>query len=285
MNVNVSFEFFPPKTQTGVIQLRDTATMLTQLKPEFFSVTFGAGGTTHDGTIETIKMLQSETKVPLAPHLSCIGSSFAYIDELLDIYKKMGLKRIVALRGDIPPGFEVKHNDMQYASDLVAYIRKVTGDYFHIEVAAYPEIHPQACSAADDIQNLKRKHEAGADSAITQYFFNPDAYFYFVDACAKEKIFMPIIPGIMPITQYDRLQRFSKVCGAEIPRWLCKRLEAYGDDHESVKAFGAEVVYNLCQRLVAGGVPGLHFYTLNHAEASVMLLQMLGRQGANFSVC
>ncbi len=284
INVKVSFEFFPPKTETSMIQLQDTATILAQLRPEFFSVTFGAGGTTHDGTIGTIKMLQAETGLPIAPHLSCIGSSYEYVAELLRTYKAMGLNRIVALRGDLPQNMEIKETDMRYASDLVAFIRRETGNYFHIEVAAYPEIHPQALTAEDDIQNLKRKRDAGADSAITQYFFNPDAYFYFLDACAKQGIFMPIVPGIMPITQYTRLQRFSNVCGAEIPRWLCKRLEAYGDDQESVTAFGAEVVYNLCQRLVSGGAPALHFYTLNQAEATVRLLQMLGRQGANFAV-
>jgi methylenetetrahydrofolate reductase (NADPH) len=284
MKVKVSFEFFPPKTETSMIQLQDTATILAQLQPEFFSVTFGAGGTTHEGTIGTIKMLQAETDLPIAPHLSCIGSSYEYVAELLHTYQSMGLNRIVALRGDLPQNMEIKSSDMRYASDLVAFIRKETGSYFHIEVAAYPEIHPQALTAEDDIQNLKRKRDAGADSAITQYFFNPDAYFYFLDACAKQGIFMPIIPGIMPITQYARLQRFSNVCGAEIPRWLSKRLEAYGDDHESVAAFGAEVVYNLCQRLVAGGAQALHFYTLNQAEPTVRLLQMLGRQGANFAV-
>jgi methylenetetrahydrofolate reductase (NADPH) len=283
MKVKVSFEFFPPKSETSVMQLRDSAAILAQMHPEFFSVTFGAGGTTHDGTIETLKMLQSETALPVAPHLSCVGAAKNYVSELLQTYKLMGVDRIVALRGDLPQDVPLKDGDMKYASDLVAFIREQTGDYFHIEVAAYPEIHPQASSPADDIQNLKRKMDAGADSAITQYFFNPDAYFYFVDTCAKQHIDLPIIPGIMPITQYTRLQRFSNVCGAEIPRWLSKRLEAYGDDHESVKAFGAEVVYNLCQRLVVGGAPGLHFYTLNQADPTVMLLQMLGIRGSNFS--
>lgn len=276
MKVDISFEFFPPKAQTAVIQLRDTATILAQLKPEFFSVTFGAGGSTHDGSLETIDMLQKETSIPVAPHLSCIGTTRDYLLGVLDIYKMMGVKRIVALRGDMPQGIDKQEGDLRYASDLVAFIRKETGDHFHIEVAAYPEVHPQASSPIDDIQNLKRKFDAGADSAITQYFFNSDAYFYFLDECAKQKIFNPIIPGIMPITQYSKLQRFSSVCGAEIPRWLCKRLEAYGDDQESIKAFGLEVIYNLCQHLVTGGAPALHFYTLNQAEASVTLLQMLG---------
>lgn len=278
MTAKISFEFFPPKAQTAAIQLRDTASILANLKPEFFSVTFGAGGSTHDGSLETIRMLQAETAIPVAPHLSCIGTSREYIDGILQIYQAMGLKRIVALRGDLPHDSTTPAGDLSYASDLVAFIRKQTGDYFHIEVAAYPEVHPQASSPAEDILNLKRKFDAGADRAITQYFFNPDAYFYFLDECAKQNIFNPIIPGIMPITQYTKLQRFSSICGAEIPRWLCKRLEAYGDDHESIKAFGLEVIYNLCQHLVAGGAPALHFYTLNQAEACVMLLQMLGHQ-------
>jgi methylenetetrahydrofolate reductase (NADPH) len=277
MKATISFEFFPPKAQTAAIQLRDTASILAQLKPGFFSVTFGAGGSTHDGSLEIIRMIQAETSIPVAPHLSCIGTSREYLLDVLRIYKEMGLKRIVALRGDLPHDSATPPGDLTYASDLVAFIRKETGDYFHIEVAAYPEVHPQAISPAEDILNLKRKFDAGANSAITQYFFNPDAYFYFLDECAKQNIFSPIIPGIMPITQYSKLQRFSSVCGAEIPRWLCKRLEAYGDDHESIKAFGLEVIYNLCQHLVAGGAPALHFYTLNQAEACVTLLQMLGR--------
>jgi methylenetetrahydrofolate reductase (NADPH) len=282
--VNISFEFFPPKTQTSIIQLRDAATILAQLKPEFFSVTFGAGGSTRDGSIETIKMLQTETKIPIAPHLSCIGSEKTMLLETLQGYQALGLKRIVALRGDLPPGVSPEQSPMRYASDLVDFIRRETGDYFHIEVAAYPEVHPQALSPIDDIQNLKRKFDAGANSAITQYFFNPDAYFYFLDECAKQNIFQPITPGIMPITHYTKLQRFSNICGAEIPRWLSKRLESLGDDEESIKAFGLEVIYNLCQHLISGGAPGLHFYTLNQAEACVTLLQMLGHQQGNFSL-
>lgn len=284
MKVNISFEFFPPKTQTALIQLRDTATILAQLKPEFFSVTFGAGGSTHDGSLETIKMLQTETAISVAPHLSCIGAKQSYISEIIQTYLDMGIKRLVALRGDLPQGIDPAEGELLYASDLVRYIRKETGDYFHIEVAAYPEVHPQAFSPADDIINLKRKFDAGADSAITQYFFNPDAYFYFLDECAKQNIFKPIIPGIMPITQYSKLQRFSTICGAEIPRWLCKRLEAYGDDQESIKAFGLEVVYKLCQSLIEGGAPALHFYTLNQAEACVTLLQMLGAKHSTYSL-
>jgi methylenetetrahydrofolate reductase (NADPH) len=279
MNINVSFEFFPPKTQMASLHLRDNAVILEKMAPHFFSVTFGAGGTTRTGSIETIKLLQTETKIPIAPHLSCVGSSCDEISELLEIYKELGLKRIVALRGDIPAGETRREGDLNFAYELVSFIRKNTNDYFHIEVAAYPEVHPEAPNPAADIINLKRKFDAGANSAITQYFFNPDAYFYFRDECAKENIFSPIIPGIMPITHFDKLKRFSNVCGAEIPRWLSKRLEMYGDDQESIKAFGAEVVYNLCQRLVAGGAPALHFYTLNQAGPTVNLLQMLGREG------
>lgn len=282
MKINVSFEFFPPKAETSIMQLRDTAVILANMQPEFFSVTFGAGGSTRDGSIGTIKMLQAETSIPVAPHLSCITSSRNEIKEMLATYQALGLKRIVALRGDIPPGVD-KPGELRYASDLVEFIRRETNDYFHIEVAAYPEVHPQAASPAEDIQSLKRKFDAGADSALTQYFFNPDAYFYFRDACVKQAIHHPIVPGIMPITHFDKLMRFSGVCGAEIPRWLSKRLESYGNDLESVKAFGLEVVYNLCQKLMAGGAPGLHFYTLNQADTTVMLLQMLGREHSDFS--
>ncbi len=285
MTTKISFEFFPPKAETAVIQLRDTATILSQLKPSFFSVTFGAGGTTRTGTINTIKMLQSElSNIPVAPHLACIGSTSTEIADVLESYKSLGLRRVVALRGDLPPGVDPDACELRYASDLVEFIRKHHGDHFHIEVAAYPEVHPQASSPVDDIISLKKKCDAGADSAITQYFFNADAYFYFLDACAKENIFMPIIPGIMPITSFGKLQRFSHVCGAEIPRWLSKRLEAYGEDDESIKAFGLEVVFNLCRSLISGGAPGLHFYTLNNADSSVNLLQMLGIQGSDFSL-
>lgn len=282
MKVDVSFEFFPPKLQTSVIQLRDTATILEKMQPEFFSVTFGAGGSTRDGSIDTIKLLLSETTIPVAPHLSCISSTKEEIASMLAVYQALGLKRIVALRGDMPSD-AVQSGELRYASDLVDFIRHKTGDYFHIEVAAYPEVHPQATSPADDILSLKRKFDAGANSALTQYFFNPDAYFYFRDECAKLQIFNPIIPGIMPITHFDKLIRFSSVCGAEIPRWLSKRLESYGNDLESIKAFGLEVVYTLCQKLITGGAPGLHFYTLNQAETTVMLLQMMGRDHSDFS--
>lgn len=271
----LSFEFFPPKTQEGVKNLYDTALVLAHHNPHFFSVTFGAGGSTRHGTLETVNMLQHNTGVLVAPHLACIGSSKSEIIEILHIYQSMGLKRLVALRGDLPSGMG-QAGEFKYASELVELIREVTGDHFHIEVAAYPEIHPQASSAHDDVLNLKRKCEAGASSAITQYFFNADAYFYFLDDSQKQGIQLPIIPGIMPITQFNRLSRFSDMCGAEIPRWIRKRLESYGDDLASIKEFGMEVVYNLCQQLIAGGAPGLHFYTLNKADVTVELIDMLG---------
>ncbi|RDI45136.1 methylenetetrahydrofolate reductase [NAD(P)H] [Aquicella lusitana] len=271
---NISFEFFPPKTDEGESQLQDTAIRLAEYHPHFFSMTFGAGGSTRAGTIEMVKMLQGKTSVPVAPHLACIGSSREEMVGVIRQYQDLKVRRIVALRGDLPSGM-VQPGEFRYASELVALIRETAGDFFHIEVAAYPEIHPQAKSVEDDILNLKRKYEAGASSAITQYFFNPDAYFYYLDECAKHSIYMPIVPGIMPITQFSRLVRFSEMCGAEIPCWIRKRLESYGDDMESIKAFGFEVVFHLCQTLIAGGAPGLHFYTLNKSEATLKILENL----------
>lgn len=271
----ISFEFFPPKTAEGVQHLYNTALRLAEWGPHFFSVTFGAGGSTRHGTIETVNMLKHNTGVTVAPHLACIGSSRHEIIETLHSYQAMGLNRIVALRGDLPSGMG-QAGEFRYASELVALIREISGDYFHIEVAAYPEIHPQALNARDDVLNLKRKYEAGANSAITQYFFNPDAYFYYREDCQKLNIDLPIIPGIMPITQFSKLARFSDMCGAEIPRWIRKRLESYGDDIHSIKMFGLEVVHNLCQRLLEGGAPGLHFYTLNKADVTIDLIDMLG---------
>ncbi len=269
---NISFEFFPPKSNEGMNQLLETACLLEQCHPHFFSVTFGAGGSSRAGTIESVKMLQQHTKVAVAPHLACIGSDRGEILEILECYRSLGVQRIVALRGDLPSGM-VQCGDFHYASQLISFIREVEGNRLHIEVAAYPEFHPQAVSAFDDVLNLKRKYDAGANSAITQYFFNPDAYFYYLDDCERYGIHLPIIPGIMPITQFHKLARFSDLCGAEIPYWIRKRLEAYGDDVESIKAFGIEVVSDLCQKLIGGGAPGLHFYTLNKAEA---VLQILG---------
>lgn len=262
-NIPLSFEFFPPKTADGIANLRETRAQLAAFKPEFFSVTFGAGGSTRDRTMETVFEIQAEGH-SAAPHISCISSSKDEIRELLAAYKNKGIKRLVTLRGDVPSG-EVSTGDFKYAAELVKFIRKETGDWFHIEVAAYPEFHPEAISAAKDIANLKRKFEAGANSAITQYFFNADAYFNFVDICQKEGIHAPIVPGIMPIYNYTQLARFSSICGAEIPRWLRLRLEAYEDDLPSLRAFGTEVVSELCATLLASGAPSLHFYTLNQA--------------------
>lgn len=270
----ISFEFFPPKTREGMHFLSEIAERLEKLTPTFFSVTYGANGSTHEGTIETVKMLQEKTHVPLSPHLSCIGSSREQIANLLVFYQTIGLKRLVTIRGDLLPGMENK-GELKFADQLISCIRTLTDDYFHITVAAYPECHPQAKCARSDLLHLKKKAEIGANAAITQYFFNPDAYFYFMDQCTKEGIFIPIIPGIMPITQFAKLVRFSNVCGAEIPRWIYKRLESYQDDDASLKAFGFEVVYNLCEQLIAGGVPGLHFYTLNQFDAAFALVQAL----------
>jgi len=260
---SISFEFFPPKTPEGMDKLRETRAQLAKFNPEFFSVTFGAGGSTRDRTMETVLEIQREG-FQAAPHISCISSSKAEICDLLLAYQAQGIKRLVALRGDIPSG-EVSAGDFRYASELVQFIREQTGSHFHIEVAAYPEFHPEARTPAADLQNLKRKMDAGANSAITQYFYNADAYFRFVEQCDALGITIPIVPGIMPIYNITQLARFSSICGAEIPRWLKMRLEEYGDDMASLRAFGIDVVSELCETLVAWGVPGLHFYTLNQA--------------------
>jgi methylenetetrahydrofolate reductase (NADPH) len=264
MNTNAySFEFFPPKTAEGMATLRDARAELAKFNPEFFSVTFGAGGSTRDRTMETVLDIQQQG-LPAAPHISCISSSKEEIRGLLQAYQANGIKRLVALRGDLPSG-EVSTGDFRYASELVAFIRAETGQHFHIEVAAYPEFHPEAKSPAADVLNLKRKIDAGANSAITQYFYNADAYFHFIDQCAAAGINVPIVPGIMPIYNITQLARFSNVCGAEIPRWLRLRLEEYGDDMASLRAFGIDVVTDLCETLRVFGAPSLHFYTLNRA--------------------
>lgn len=273
MNTPFSFEFFPPKTQEGAAKLAHVHRELATLNPEFFSVTFGAGGSTREGTYETIKSILDAGSAA-APHLSCIASTKALVDELLSTYKAMGVKRIVALRGDMPSGV-YNSGDFHYANELVEYIRTTTGDHFSIEVAAYPETHPQAKHAQHDLDNFVRKMNAGANRAITQYFYNPDAYFRFVDQAAAKGIDAPIIPGIMPINNYTNLARFSDVCGAEIPRWIRKELESYGDDSKSIKAFGVEVVTQLCQTLVDGGAPSLHFYTMNQIEPNKTIIQNL----------
>jgi methylenetetrahydrofolate reductase (NADPH) len=267
----ISFEFFPPKTTEGVEKLRETRLQLAKFKPEFFSVTFGAGGSTRDRTMETVFEIQQEG-FSAAPHISCVSSSKAEIRALLQAYQAQGIKRLVTLRGDVPSG-EVCVGDFRYALDLVEFIRAETGNHFHLEVAAYPEFHPEAKTPAADIFNLKRKIDAGANSAITQYFYNADAYFRFMDQCAAAGIDVPIVPGIMPIYNITQLARFSNICGAEIPRWLKMRLEEYGDDMASLRSFGVDVVSELCATLQAVGVPGLHFYTLNQAGIISSIIQ------------
>jgi len=270
-----SFEFFPPKTEKGVANLRNTRDELASLEPRFFSVTFGAGGSTRERTFDTVCEIQRESGIEASPHLSCIGSTKDNIRDILNLYRKVNIQHIVALRGDLPSGMGLP-GEFRYANELVEFIRAESGDHFHIEVAAYPEYHPQARSADTDLANFKRKVDAGADSAITQYFFNPYAYFHFVERCEKLGIDLPIVPGIMPITNYTQLARFSDMCGAEIPRWIRKRLEAYGDNRESIRAFGEEVVTEMCQALLEAGAPGLHFYTMNQAGPSKAIWENLG---------
>ena len=269
-----SIEFFPPKTPEGVEKLRQTRRQLAQLGPKFFSVTFGAGGSTRDRTLETVLEIQAEG-LQAAPHLSCIGSTRESIRQILQTYRAHGIRHIVALRGDLPSGM-AEPGEFRYASDLVAFIREETGDWFEIEVAAYPEKHPQARNYREDLANFKRKVDAGANAAITQYFFNADAYFNFVDDCRALGVTLPIVPGIMPISNYTQLARFSSACGAEIPRWLANKLESYHDDTASIRAFGLDVVTGLCERLLSGGAPGLHFYTLNQAGLTATIWQRLG---------
>lgn len=270
---NFSFEFYPPKTPQSMLSLHTTSKELYEVNPHFFSVTFGAGGSTREGTLETVKTLQN-LAIPIAPHIACIGLTRDEIISILKTYQSIGIRRVVALRGDLPADMK-QSGEIQFASELITLIRETTHDHFHIEAAAYPETHPQATNALDDIMCLKKKMDAGADSAITQYFFNGDAYFYFIDACNKQGIHIPITPGIMPITYFSKLARFSELCGAEIPRWLRKRLEAYGDDSLSIQKLGLEVIYNLCDKLLQNGAPGLHFYTLNHTHPSLYLAKLL----------
>lgn len=269
----LSFEFFPPKTAEGAEKLREARTQLAALDPAFFSVTFGAGGSTREGTFDTIREIH-QAGLNGAPHISCIAGTRASVGELLDEYRALGIKRLVALRGDLPSGM-VERGDFRYAADLVAFIRERTGDWFHIEVAAYPEMHPEAKSPRHDLLNFKRKAEAGANSAITQYFFAPEAYFRFVDECEAAGLDLPVVPGIMPITNFRQLARFSDTCGADIPRWLRLRLQQYEDDLDSLRDFGAEVVTHLCQTLLDAGAPGLHFYTLNKAEPTIAVHRRL----------
>lgn len=269
-----SFEFFPPQTQEGVNKLAVTRKQLAVLKPAFFSVTFGAGGSTRERTLETVEQIKADG-YEAAPHLSCVGSTRDNIRAILQTYKNMGIKRIVALRGDLPSGMATS-GEFHYANELVSFIRAETGEHFHVEVAAYPEFHPQAKSPRDDLLNFKRKVMAGANSAITQYFYNADGYFRFVEECRKMGVTLPVVPGIMPIMKFSQLARFSDACGAEIPRSMRKMLESYGDDNESIQAFGLDVVTQLCERLLAGGAPGLHFYTLNQSAPSLEIWKRLG---------
>ena len=266
-----SFEFFPTKTEAGHEKLLNTARRLAEYTPDFFSCTYGAGGSTRDRTLNTVLQLDRDVQVPTAPHLSCVGDSKAELRQLLTTYKDNGIRRIVALRGDLPSGMGLASGELRYANELVEFIRAETGDHFHIEIAAYPEMHPQARNFEDDLANFVRKAQAGADSAITQYFFNADSYFYFVERVRKLGVDIDIVPGIMPITNYTSLARFSDACGAEIPRWVRKQLEAYGDDVASIQAFGEQVVSQMCETLLAGGAPGLHFYTLNQADPSLAI--------------
>ena len=270
-----SFEFFPPKTQEGCQRLLSASRQLAALNPRFFSVTFGAGGSTRDRTLETVLELKERSGTEVAPHLSCIDSTRASIREMLTRYRSSGIRHMVALRGDTPSGI-VEVGEFRYANELVDFIRRETGSHFRIEVAAYPEGHPAAPSMEADLRNFKRKVEAGADSALTQYFFNAEAYERFVESCEKLGLSLPIVPGVMPITNFTSLARFSERCGAELPRWLSKRLEAFGDDLPSLRAFGTDVVTALCDRLLALGAPGLHFYTLNRAEATLAICKGLG---------
>ncbi len=271
-----SIEFFPPKTTEGAEKLRATRKALAVIEPEYFSVTFGAAGSTQAGTRDTVLEIHGEG-FTAAPHLSCMGRTRDDLRAILAEYKSRGIRRLVALRGDLPSGFGGSFGELHYASELIEFIRAETGDWFHIEAAAYPEMHPQAKSPQDDLRNFARKVKAGANSAITQYFYNADAYFRFVDDAAAMGVDVPVVAGIMPITNYSQLVRFSDMCGAEIPRWIRLKLASFADDTASIRAFGQEVVAKMCERLVAGGAPGLHFYTLNQAAPTLAIWQQLRR--------
>jgi len=272
-----SFELFPPQTPQGVEKLRLTRKQLAQCNPKFFSVTFGAGGSTRERTLETVLEIQAEGHV-VAPHLSCIGSTQQNIRVILERYYQAGIRHIVALRGDLPSGM-AQAGEFRYASELVSFIRQEFGSSFHIDVAAYPEYHPQARSAQTDFENFKRKIGMGANSAITQYFYNADAYYHFVESCELAGLNIPVVPGIMPINKFSQLVRFSDTCGAEIPRWIRKKLEGYSDDSDSIQAFGLDIVTDLCERLLKAGAPGLHFYTLNSASLTSIIWQRLNLKG------
>ncbi|MDK9725807.1 MAG: methylenetetrahydrofolate reductase [NAD(P)H] [Sterolibacteriaceae bacterium MAG5] len=274
MTTELSIEFFPPQTTEGLEKLRAVRGQLAQLGPAFFSVTFGAGGSTRDRTFDVVMEIAAEGRVA-APHLSCVGSTREGIRDILQSYRDHGIKRIVALRGDLPSGM-ADTGAFRYANELVDFIRQETGDWFRIEVAAYPEWHPQSRSPRDDLLNFKRKVDAGADSAITQFFFNADAYEHFVAEARALGVAIPIVPGIMPIASFSKLARFADTCGAEIPRWMRRKFESYGDDAASIRAFGLDVVTELCERLIRRGAPGLHFYTLNQAGLTAEIVGRLG---------
>ena len=278
----ISFEFFPPRSPEAVTRLEATRDKLQRFRPEFYSVTFGAGGSTRELTFETVESIRVATGTDAAPHISCIGIKLDEIRTILQQYLRAGIKRLVALRGDMPSG-TTGFGELRFANELVAFIREETGDSFYIEVAAYPEFHPQAVSAHQDLENFKRKVDAGADRAITQYFYNPDAYFRFVDSCQALGIDIPIVAGIMPITNYTQLMRFSQMCGAEIPRWIVQRLRDFGDDRNAIREFGIDVTTELCAKLIAGGIPGMHFYTMNQYEAPAAILENLSIDGAGAS--
>ena len=273
ISIPVSFEFFPPKTAEGEDKLMHTLAELAPHNPEFFSVTYGAGGSTQERTFNAVANIRAQGH-QAAPHLSCVGATRSKISEILDGLKTQGVNRIVALRGDLPSGMGGM-GELHHASDLVALIREHSGDYFNIHVAAYPEYHPQSRTPQDDLKNFVKKMHAGANTAITQYFYNADAYARFIEDARKAGVDAPIVPGIMPITNYSRLARFSETCGAEIPRWILLKLASFGDDQASIKAFGEEVVAQLCQRLIALGAPSLHFYTLNNAAPTLAVLKNL----------
>ncbi|MGR8920665.1 MAG: methylenetetrahydrofolate reductase [NAD(P)H] [Gammaproteobacteria bacterium] len=272
---DLSFEFFPPRSPEARARLEVTRARLATLAPQFFSVTYGAGGSTRELTLETVLELRSVTGVDSAPHISCIGTSAAEIRSTLETYRSEGISRVVALRGDLPSG-TTSLGELRYANELVAFIRAEFGDHFLIEVASYPEVHPQAGGARLDLENFKRKVDAGASGSITQYFFNADAYFDFVERARASGIGIPIVPGIMPVTNYTNLKRFSDMCGAEIPRWMTQRLRDFGDDRDAIGRFGLDITTRLCERLLAGGAPGLHFYTMNQYEAPVAICANLG---------
>ena len=274
-----SFEFFPPKSEEATQKLRATRERLAQVRPHFFSVTYGAGGSTREGTVSTVLEMHS-AGLPVAPHISCIGSDERSIRQLLQTYQQVGIRRLVALRGDLPSGMAAGSARFRYASDLVEFVREETGRWFHIEVAAYPEVHPQSRGASDDLAAFVRKMRAGADSAITQYFFGLEGYLRFVDDARRAGVHEPIVPGIMPITNFSQLARFSDACGAEIPRWMRRRLESFGDDRASIRAFGLDVVASLCKRLLAQGAPGIHFNTMNLAEPTLAIWSRLGLPSA-----